>query len=240
MHGIASVALALHDMHDFTKALTAFPGSEVKRFFRYEDKQVWLTPFSYSAEKEKTGGFNDEDHFLLNSRTKVSADAYFEMARKWAPDFIVTPCEQVTHTSGKKKRRRSLKAAAKHAVRMAKELKEGQPVIASVMLGDEHGLDTFEMRHYMNALDGVEGFDGYMVYGTDVLEAPQAFQDIKDFFEKTEAMRLRALHGTGSPLEIINGIMSGIDLFESDYPLTLAQLGKALHIIEVEPKETTD
>jgi tRNA-guanine family transglycosylase len=209
-------------MHDFTKAITAFPGNEVKRYFRYEDKQVWLTPFSYSTEREKTGGFNDEDHFLLNSRTKVSADSYFEMARKWAPDFVVTPCEQVTHTSGKKKRRRSLKTAAKHAVRMAKELKEGQPVIASVMLGDEHGLDTFEMRHYMNAIDGVEGFDGYMVYGTDVLQAPQAFQDMKDFFEKTESMRLRALHGTGSPLEIINGIMSGIDLFESDYPLSLA------------------
>ena len=58
-----------------------------------------------------------------------------------------------------------------------------------------------------------------MVYGTDVSEAPQAFQDIQDFFAQTDALKLRGLHGTGSPVEILNGILAGIDLFESDYPL---------------------
>lgn len=86
-----------------------------KRFFRYEDKLVWLTPFSYSADREKTGGFNDDDWYLLNSKTKVKVDEYFTMAQKWGADVVVSPCEQATITSGKKKRKRSLKAAAKHA-----------------------------------------------------------------------------------------------------------------------------
>ena len=167
-------------MHDFTGAMGKFLArlsegeSAIKRYFRYEDKQVWLTPFSYSTEKEKTAGFNDEDQYLLNSRNKVSVETYFQMAKAWGADFVVTPCEQVTHISGKKKRKRSLKAAAKHAATLAKSLKDDIPVIASVVLGDDNGLDSFEMRHYMKTMDG-EQIDGYMVYGTDVLRAPQAY-----------------------------------------------------------------
>ena len=96
---------------------------------------------------------------------------------------MVSPCEQVTLTSGKKKRKRSLNAAAKHAQTLAKLMKEEIPVLASVMLGDEAGLDNFEMRHYIKEVLGepsVYGEEpanlgGFMVYGTDVLPAPQAF-----------------------------------------------------------------
>ena len=73
--------------------------------------------------------------------------------------------------SGKKKRKRSLKTAAKHAATLAKSLKDDVPVIASVVLGDDNGLDNFEMRHYMKTMEG-ECVDGYMVYGADILQAP--------------------------------------------------------------------
>jgi hypothetical protein len=50
------------------------------------------------------------------------------------------------------------------------------PVIASVMLGEENGLDSFDMRQYLKDVVGDEetqkGIDGYMIYGTDVLELP--------------------------------------------------------------------
>ncbi len=74
---------------------------------------VWLTPFAYSAEKERTGGFNDEEHLLLNLNTKVHMSEYFKLAQHMGPDFVVAPTEQITSNSGKKKRKRALKAAAK-------------------------------------------------------------------------------------------------------------------------------
>lgn len=154
----------MHDLHDYTGTMEKFiehikgeeERSALKRFFRYEDKHVWLTPFSYSADqKERTGGFNDDEHFLLNLKTKVKVTDYFEMAGAWGPDFVVTPCEQVTAASGKKKRKRSLKAGAKHALALARLIRdagEDKAVLASVMLGDEGGLDTYEMRHFLRTV----------------------------------------------------------------------------------------
>lgn len=81
------------------------------------------------------------------------------MAEEFGPDFVVTPCEQVTHESGKKKRKRSLKASVKHAKTLAKLLldsPEHPAVLSSVMLGDEGGLDNFEMRHYAKEVFGAD------------------------------------------------------------------------------------
>jgi hypothetical protein len=103
-----SVSLNLHDLHEYTDTLAKFrkhlskgltaPGlptekSVLKRFFRFEEKMVWLTPFSYSEAREKVSGFNDEEHFLVNSRTKIHAREYFKIAEELGPDFVVTPCE---------------------------------------------------------------------------------------------------------------------------------------------------
>jgi hypothetical protein len=39
------------------------------------------------------GGFNDEDYFLVNSKTKVHVRDYFKMSEEFGADFVVTPCE---------------------------------------------------------------------------------------------------------------------------------------------------
>ena len=54
--------------------------SAIKSFFKFEDKLVWLTPFAYSSERERTVGFADEDQLLLNFRHKVHVNEYYEMA----------------------------------------------------------------------------------------------------------------------------------------------------------------
>jgi hypothetical protein len=33
---------------------------------------------------------------------------------------------------------------------------------------------------------------------------------------------MKALHGPGSPVDVLNAILSGIDIFENDYALELA------------------
>ncbi len=38
---------------------------------------------------------------------------YYQLAKDMNPDFVVAPTEQITSHSGKKKRKRALKAAAK-------------------------------------------------------------------------------------------------------------------------------
>ena len=98
----------------------------LKRFFRFEDKLVWLTPFAYSPDKERTGGFNDEEHLMLNLNTKVHMSEYYQFAGGMGPDIVVAPTEQITSHSGKKKRKRALKAAAKTSKQMAKMFRESE------------------------------------------------------------------------------------------------------------------
>jgi hypothetical protein len=38
-----------------------------------------FTPFPYSTDKERMGGYNDEDYYQLNGLEKVHVDQYFEM-----------------------------------------------------------------------------------------------------------------------------------------------------------------
>lgn len=64
-------------------------------------------------------------------------------------DIMVVPCEQVTQDSGKKKRRRALKMSIKHSKAMAKQENKQYALLSSVTIGDEKGLDTYEMREYI-------------------------------------------------------------------------------------------
>jgi hypothetical protein len=53
-----------------------------------------FSPFSYSADKEKVGGFNDEEHFLINNKHKVNVSEYFDFAlNSNKPDIVVSPLE---------------------------------------------------------------------------------------------------------------------------------------------------
>lgn len=51
----------------------------MKKYFKHEDKIVFFTPFPYFKEKERVGGFNDDQHLLLNGREKVNIKDYYAM-----------------------------------------------------------------------------------------------------------------------------------------------------------------
>eukprot|EP00347_Sterkiella_histriomuscorum_P003481 403364131 len=218
----------------------------LKRYFNFDDKLVMFSPFSYSVDKEKVSGFNDETHFQVNFRHKVHVDKYFEFALQNTPDMIVSPCEQVTFTSGKKKRKRSQKAALKNFEQFQKLIKQHQDekqnenssdmaLLMPVLLGDDDGLDSFEMKMLEKQFssdneDNHLNYQGFMIYGTDQLVAPSAYQEVKNLMEKLPQDKIRATHGQGSTVEVLNGILSGLDIFESDYPLSLAEQGIAILI----------
>lgn len=73
-----------------------------------------------------------------------------------------------------------------------------------------------------------------MVYGTDQLIAPAAFQEMKNFFEKMPSDKIRAHHGQGSPAEVLLGVLAGLDVFESDFPLTVAEQGAAVIMKDID------
>ncbi|CDW83004.1 queuine trna-ribosyltransferase subunit qtrtd1 [Stylonychia lemnae] len=190
-----------------------------------------LTPFAYSMDKEKMSGFNDDVHFQVNNRHKVNVQKYFDFAVQNQPDFIVSPCEQVTFTSGKQKRKRSQKAALKNFINFQKIVKQedkNQMLLMPILLGDKDGLDNYEMRQIQQRFID-EDEDKSLYYQVQ----PAAYSEMKQFFNTMPKEKIRAHHGMGTPVDVLNGIISGIDLFESDYPLTMAERGIAILIEDV-------
>ena len=75
------IALNFHDMHDYLGTIKKYKdhlkgtrneNNPLKRYFNFNDKLVMLSPFSYSKDKEKVSGFNDEINFLINGKNKVN------------------------------------------------------------------------------------------------------------------------------------------------------------------------
>lgn len=73
------------------------------------------------------------------------------------PDIMVTPTEQVSKLSGKKKRKRAAKHSLKYFQQLQKKIKESGDqdsfgsLIVPVYLGDEAGIDSYEMKEFRKA-----------------------------------------------------------------------------------------
>ena len=71
LHGYAAT-LQKYQNHLEQKEIDNPKRTHLKRYFNYQDKLVMLTPFPYSADnKERLGGFNDDQLLHLNNREKV-------------------------------------------------------------------------------------------------------------------------------------------------------------------------
>lgn len=60
---------------------------------------------------------------------------------------------------------------------------------------------------------------------------------MKDFFQKFDTSKMRALHCHGDPVEILNATLSGVDLFETCFPFELSDKCHALIIQTVESEK---
>ena len=87
----------------------------------------------------------------------------------------------------------------------------------AVILASVQGTqDTKQFEYCLNELSKRQALDGYVL---------QRAEDAAS--QLIEQNKLRVLTGIGSPQDLLNGVASGIDLFEASYPYTLTQLGYA-------------
>ncbi len=73
------------------------------------------------------------------------------------------------------------------------------------------------------------GFDGYALGGLHVGETePETFEAVESAVPHLPADKPRHIADTGTPVQILDLIARGIDLFESDLPARLARVGTAI------------
>jgi len=78
------------------------------------------------------------------------------------------------------------------------------------------------------ALTAIDGFDGYAIGGLAVGESKAEREDITELTAQLlPADRPRYLMGVGTPIDILEGVHRGVDMFDCILPTALAQHGKA-------------
>jgi len=83
-------------------------------------------------------------------------------------------------------------------------------------------------RESAAALTAIGGFDGYAIGGLAVGESRAQREDITELTTQLlPADRPRYLMGVGTPLDLLEGVHRGVDMFDCILPTALAQHGKA-------------
>jgi queuine tRNA-ribosyltransferase len=83
-------------------------------------------------------------------------------------------------------------------------------------------------RESARVLAGIDGFDGYAIGGLAVGEAKSEREDMTELTaELLPADRPRYLMGVGTPLDLLEAVHRGVDMFDCILPTAWAQHGKA-------------
>ena len=121
-----------------------------------------------------------------------------------------------------------VKASTDRTLRWAKRGKEVFNNENQSLFGIVQGGEYTDLREY-SAKETVKiGFDGYSIGGTSVGEGKDVmYKMIEDAIRYLPEDKPRYLMGVGDPIDIIEGVIRGIDMFDCVLPTRLARHGNA-------------
>ena len=121
-----------------------------------------------------------------------------------------------------------VKASTDRTLRWAKRGKEVFDNENQSLFGIVQGGEYTDLREY-SAKETVKiGFDGYSIGGTSVGEGKDVmYKMIEDGIRYLPEDKPRYLMGVGDPIDIIEGVIRGIDMFDCVLPTRLARHGNA-------------
>ena len=120
------------------------------------------------------------------------------------------------------------KASTERTLRWAKRGKEAFNNPNQSLFGIVQGGEYEDLRKY-SAIETVKmNFDGYSIGGTSVGEdKPTMYKMIDDAIEYLPIDKPRYLMGVGDPIDILEGVERGVDMFDCVLPTRIARHGNA-------------
>lgn len=121
-----------------------------------------------------------------------------------------------------------MKNSVERTIRWAKRCKDSHQNERQSMFGIVQGGEFSDLREY-SAKETVKlNFDGYSIGGTSVGEGKDVmYKMIDDAIKFLPEDKPRYLMGVGEPIDILEGIERGIDMFDCVLPTRLARHGHA-------------
>jgi len=120
------------------------------------------------------------------------------------------------------------KASTERTLRWAKRGKDAHKNEEQSLFGIVQGGEFEDLRYYSTKKTVEMDFDGYSIGGTSVGEDKETMYKMVDYGIKYLPIdKPRYLMGVGDPLDIIEGVIRGVDMFDCVLPTRIARHGNA-------------
>ena len=163
---------------------------------------------------------------LDGSNLFLTPDKSIEIQNKLGSDIIMSfdecPPYPVTHEYMKNSVERTLRWAKR-------SLEANKKRDTQAQFGIVQGGEFEDLRKWSAIETSKLDFDGYSVGGVSVGEAPDTKLKMIEYATKyLPKDKIRYLMGVGEPVDLIDGVIRGIDIFDCVLPTRLARHGNAL------------
>ncbi|MDR0869817.1 MAG: tRNA guanosine(34) transglycosylase Tgt [Planctomycetaceae bacterium] len=153
------------------------------------------------------------------SKIDLTPERSIEIQQALGSDIMMV----LDHVIGLPNERKNIEDAMQRTVRWAERCKRSAekqaPPTANLLFSIvQGGLEPDLRKRCAKMLTDI-GFDGYAVGGLSVGETPQEMYDALDYtLPHLPEDRPRYLMGVGKPIDILNGILRGVDMFDCVMP----------------------
>ncbi len=121
-----------------------------------------------------------------------------------------------------------MKNSVERTLRWAKRGKDVHNNKSQSLFGIVQGGEFEDLREYSAKKTVDMGFDGYSIGGTSVGEGKEVMYKMIDYSIKyLPENKVRYLMGVGEPIDILEGVKRGVDIFDCVLPTRIARHGNA-------------
>ena len=180
--------------------------------------------FSLAKPKDITEeGVMFKNH-LNGDKLLLTPEKSIEIQNKLDSDIAMSFDECVAYPAEYK----YLKESVERTLRWAKRGKEAHKNANQMLFGIVQGGDFEDLRKHCAEELVKMNFDGYSIGGTSVGEPkPTMYKMVEMSTKYLPEDKLRYLMGVGDPIDLIENVMRGIDIFDCVSPTRLARHGHA-------------
>lgn len=163
---------------------------------------------------------------LDGSAHLIGPEKSMQIQRALGPDVVMIFDECPALPSTEKKLRESMELTLRWARRcLSVELKPYQNLFAII----QGGLDLNLRQECLERLKEMADFPGYAIGGLSVGEKnAEMVELLEQFVQQMPSDKPRYLMGVGTPLDMLNAIKSGVDMFDCVLPTRNARNGQVL------------
>ena len=180
--------------------------------------------FSLADKKNiKEEGVYFKSH-IDGAKLFLSPEKSIEIQNKLGADIIMSFDECPPYPAT----REYMEASINRTLRWAKRGKEVHSNSEQALFGIVQGGEFEDLRRY-SALETVKlGFDGYSIGGAAVGETKDVqYKEVEYATKYLPEDKVRYLMGVGDPIDLIEGVMRGVDIFDCVAPTRIARHGNA-------------